>query len=75
VGGGGGGGPSLVQPSPAPVQVRVKGGMVAQGQRGGEGLVEASDRSLLQSRGSSREAANGAGGGMPQVPEVAEVPE
>ena len=62
--------PSLVQPSPAPVQVRVKGGMglgTPAGDAGFDGIQGGADRSQLQSRGSSREAA------MPKVPE--EIPE
>lgn len=61
--------PSLVQPSPAPVQVRVKGGMGQQlaapaGDADYAGTMAADrDRSQLQSRGSTREAA------MPKVPE------
>jgi len=58
--------PSLVQPSPAPVQVRVKGGMGQQlGAPSGDTGFDAmnADRSQLQSRGSSREAA------MPKVVE------
>ena len=58
--------PSLVQPSPAPVQVRVKGGMGQQlGAPSGDAGFDAmnADRSQLQSRGSSREAA------MPKVVE------
>jgi hypothetical protein len=59
--------PSLVQPSPAPVQVRVKGGMGQQlAAPSGEAdyaMQAGADRSQLQSRGSSREAA------MPKVPE------
>ena len=58
-----------MQPSPAPVQVRVKGGMGQQlaapaGDADYANSMQAgADRSQLQSRGSSREAA------MPKVPE------
>ena len=59
--------PSLVQPSPAPVQGRVKGGMGQQlAAPSGEAdyaMQAGADRSQLQSRGSTREAA------MPKVPE------
>lgn len=54
--------PGLVRSTPAPLQVRIKGGRgqstlsTADGQLGEDGAQMGADRGQLQSRGSSREA-------------------